>query len=262
MEELLRKLDRDADSHKGQNGKVGVIAGSKDYTGAPALASKAALRTGSDLVKTLTSESVRDVVAGFSENFMVNSYSSNYFSEDATGKAESIADWGDAVVIGPGLGDADEGAVTGFVERADAPLVIDADVIEPALDADLSDVDAVFTPHRGEIDHIEELYGSLRVFAEREEVVVVLKGEIDRVYTPDDEFDSDTGTAAMTVGGTGDVLTGVIASLISQGLELEDAALLGAWINGKAGEIAADGYGNGMLATDMVDRIPGVLRKR
>lgn len=89
--------------------------------------------------------------------------------------------------------------------------------------------------------------------------VVVVKGATDRIYTSNEVYENETGHPTMTVGGTGDVLTGVIASLISRGLNLEDSAKLGTWINGKAGERAAEKYGNGALATDMVEKIPEVM---
>lgn len=257
MDELLEKLKRKPGSHKGQNGKVGVIAGSKDYTGAPALASKAALRTGCDLVRTLTSEPVREVVASYSENFIVDSYSSDYFSRKSISRAGKLAEWADATVVGPGMGSVKKEALTKAISRTEKPMVIDAEAIKPALEAELSK--AVFTPHEGEAEAIIERHGSLGGFAESEDVVVVLKGATDKIHTPEGKFENSTGAAAMTVGGTGDVLTGVIASLMSQGLDLEEAARLGTWINGKAGEKAAEKYGNGVLATDIVEEVPGFL---
>lgn len=257
MEELLQKLQRDSESHKGDNGRVGVIAGSEKYTGAPALSAKAALRTGCDLVKILTSENSRDVVAGFSENFIVDSYGAGFLDRNALDRSGEIVDWSDTVVIGPGLGDANSKAVRNFVSSTEKPLVIDADAIEPALEADISN--AVFTPHSGEAKIIREKFGSIESFIEQTGSVVVVKGHIDRIYTSEQVFENETGDPAMTVGGTGDVLTGVIAGLISQGLKLEEAARLGMWVNGKAGEKAAEEYGNGTLATDVVEELSEVI---
>lgn len=251
--------DRDPESHKGDNGYVGVIAGSRDYTGAPALVAEAALRAGCDLTKILTSESSRDVVASFSENLVVDSYSGDYFGGGAIDASQELGEWSDAVALGPGLGgDAEHEAVEEFVSVAEVPLVIDADAVEPAVEADFTG--AVFTPHRGEVEAIEQGYGSVEEFVEETGAVVVVKGPVDRVYSGGNVYENKSGTAAMTVGGTGDVLTGIIASLLSQGLGLEDAARLGAEINGEAGEIAAEEYGNGMVATDVVHKIPEVMR--
>ncbi|MFB6291894.1 MAG: NAD(P)H-hydrate dehydratase [Candidatus Nanohaloarchaea archaeon] len=257
MEDLLEKLERDPESHKGDNGRVGVIAGSKDYAGAPALSAKAALRTGCDLAKILTSRAVAGTVASYSENFIVDSYRSSYFDRDSLFPAEELAVWSDAVVVGPGFSRAHRKSVRKFVSSVDVPLVIDAEAIEPALEADLGD--AVLTPHQGEAEVIKEHFGGFEEFAKEKEVVLVVKGPTDEIYTPE-PGKNETGSAGMTVGGTGDVLTGIIASLISQGLELGEAAKLGAWINGRAGEEAYEDYGIGMTATDLAELIPFVLQ--
>ncbi|MFB6208072.1 MAG: NAD(P)H-hydrate dehydratase [Candidatus Nanohaloarchaea archaeon] len=257
MKELLEKLERDEDSHKGENGKVGVIGGSVDFTGAPALAAEAALRSGSDLSRVLTSEKVREVVAGYSENLIVGSYTGDYFGHGAVKAAVELSEWGDATVVGPGLSEPDEEALKQFFSKRESPLVVDADAIEPAVEVGVSN--AVMTPHRGEAGIIEERYGSVEDFVEDTGSVVVVKGPTDRVYTPEQVYENDTGCAGMTVGGTGDVLAGVIAALISQGLSLEDAACLGSWMNGKAGENAFEKYGNGMVATDLPEEISRLL---
>ncbi len=257
MKDLIEKLERKSNSHKGQNGKVGVIGGSKDYSGAPALNAEAALRTGSDLVNILTSETVRDVVRSYSENFIVQGFESDYFGNDALGAARELSEWADAVVLGSGLSKPEGKALKNLAEKSESPLVVDADAIEPIATADFGK--AVFTPHEAEAEFIREKFGSLENFAEEKETVVVLKGEEDRIYTPEEKFVNDTGHPTMTVGGTGDVMAGIIGALISQGLEISEAARLGAWINGKAGEKAAEELGKGALTTDIVEQIPGVL---
>lgn len=257
MKELFLDLERGQETHKGQNGRVGVIAGSRDYTGAPALAAKAALRTGCDLVKILTSESVSDTVASYSENFIVEDYSGDYFDMAALNQALELAEWADAVVIGPGVGEPRAKAVREFLQEADSTLVVDADALEHVFRSSFEG--AVLTPHGGEFDeYVEEILDELL----RDGKVVLEKGATDTVYLEDEERKVEAGDPAMTVGGTGDVLTGVIASLISQGLNRDDAAGFGAWINGKAGEKAASEYGNGMLATDVIEKIPEVLKEK
>jgi len=258
MKKLLEKLEKPSDSHKGDNGYVGVIAGSVEYTGAPALVAEAALRSGCDLTKILTSGKSRDIVASFSENLIVDSYEAGYFDRNSLEGAKELESWSDVIVIGPGLGDANEKALKNFVSGCEKPLVIDADAIEPALDTDISD--AVFTPHKGEAEAIEEKFGSIGEFVEETGNIVVLKGEIDKIYAEDSSFENETGTAAMTVGGTGDVLAGIIGSLLSQGLEPVEAARLGCWINGKAGEKAEKEFGNSLLATDLIEILPRIIQ--
>jgi hydroxyethylthiazole kinase-like uncharacterized protein yjeF len=256
MKKLFRQLEREQDTHKGQNGKVGVIAGSRDYTGAPALAAKAALRTGCDLVKILTSRQVSDTVASYSENFIVEDYQADYFDIDALNQALELAEWADVVVIGPGMGEPRAKAVREFIQEAKSTLVVDADALEYVGRSPISD--SVLTPHGGEFDqHVERIMDELL----RADNIVLEKGATDTIYTEEGEKEIEAGSPAMTVGGTGDVLTGVIASLISQGLEKDEAAELGAWINGKAGEKAAEEYENGLMATDVIEEISEVLKK-
>ncbi|MBC5792755.1 MAG: NAD(P)H-hydrate dehydratase [Nanohaloarchaea archaeon] len=252
-EKLLKKLSRPEKTHKGQNGRVGVIGGSEKYTGAPAISAKSALRTGSDLVEIVTSEHVKNVVAGYSENLIVNSYPSGNLGLSGVEPAIEVIQNLDVSVLGPGLGSPDEEAVRRIVGRAEKPLVIDADAIEPAINSDFGD--AIFTPHKSEAEIIEEKFGSIESFVDEKEALVVVKGNKDKIYAPGMVYENITGCSAMTVGGTGDMLTGVIASLISQDLNLKEAARLGCWINGKAGEKAFEKYGKGALATDMVDEI-------
>ncbi|QGA80047.1 ADP-dependent NAD(P)H-hydrate dehydratase [Candidatus Nanohalobium constans] len=251
-------MERKPESHKGENGKVTVIGGSKDFTGAPALSAQAALRTGCDLAKIVTSEEVSSVVASYSENLIVREYSSGYLGLSGVENCIDAVRWCDVFVIGPGLGNPDSEAVGEILERTNKTAVVDADAIKPALEADLSN--AVLTPHRGEAELIKDEYGSVESFVgENEDIVVLVNGETDRVYSDKGVEKVDAGHPGMTVGGTGDVLTGIVASLISQDVSKREAAVKAAEINGEAGEEAAEEYGNSLLATDIIDLIPSVL---
>lgn len=253
MEELFEKLERPSDSHKGENGKVLVIGGSRKYTGAPALTAQAALRAGTDLVKVLTAEEAKPVIQGFSANLIVESYGER-FNEDSLEKAFELDKWADTTVIGPGLSDFDKDSIKEFADEAGS-LVIDAETIEPLLESSGN----IFTPHSGEAKVMREKYGSEKAFASETGNTVLLKGKVDRIYSGDKVFENETGSPGMTVGGTGDVLAGIVASFRSQGLENVGAARLGAYVNGKAGEKAFGKFGNGLLATDLVDQVPRVL---
>jgi len=254
MKELLEKLERPSDSHKGENGKVLVIGGSSKYTGAPALAARAALRSGSDLVKILTSEEAKPVVQGFSENFIVQSYG-EVFDKNSVDKALELEKWADCTVIGPGLSEFEQKAIKDFQKKS-GDLVIDAEAIE-ALETSSGNI---FTPHYGEARVLRENYGSVEAFVSQTENAVLLKGEIDRIYFKEKVFENKSGCAGMTVGGTGDVLSGILASFKARGLSNIEASRLAAHVNGKAGEKAFDEYGNGLLATDVVEKIPEVFR--
>lgn len=255
MQELFEKLSRDEGSHKGQNGKVLVVGGSEKYAGAPALAAQAALRAGADLVKILTSDQVRPVVQSFSENLIVESFGES-FDRSSLEKALKLDEWSYTTVVGPGLLDFDEEALRDFAERSDE-LVVDAGAIRS-----LREVKAVFTPHAREAEDLEEEYGSLKAFADETGSTVLLKGKIDTIYSGERVFGNEAGCAGMTAGGTGDVLAGIVAAFCAQGLEEEDAARLAAHVSGLAGEKVFEKYGNGLVATDMLDEIARVVLNR
>lgn len=256
MENLFEKLSRKEDSHKGQNGKVLVIGGSRKYTGAPALSAQAALRAGADLVKVFTSEDVRPVVQGFSENLIVESYGKK-FDEASIEDAQRLEEWADVTVIGPGLTGFNEESLKEFADGC-GKLVVDAEAIGSLLDIS----DNIFTPHAGEAEVIEEKYGSSESFSQETDNTVLLKGKIDRVLSANQEFENDAGCAGMTAGGTGDVLAGVVASFSAQGLDDYKAARLGAYVNGCAGEKACKEFGNGLVATDLLDKVAKVISEK
>lgn len=251
------KPDRKTDSHKGENGEVAVIAGSKKYTGAPALSAKAALRTGADLTRIVTSEESSKVVASYSPNFIVGEYSGDSLGMDGVEVVLESVQCSDVAVIGPGLGNPESEALKQVFERSSGPWVVDADAIEPAVESGVEN--AVFTPHEGELEYILEKYGSEKKFVEETGNVLVVKSKTDRIYTEEGTSENETGSPAMTVGGTGDVLAGVIASLVSQGLSREEAVRTGTYLNGRAGKVAENQYGNGALATDIIESIPEAL---
>lgn len=253
MKQLLEELERKENSHKGENGKVLIIGGSTKYTGAPALAAKAALRTGADLVKILTSKEAKPVVQSYSENLIVESYGEK-FDQDSLERALELEKWADTTLIGPGLADFDVHILEKFADQA-STLVIDAGAIEDLLNTSGN----IFTPHSGEAEIMGGESGSVKMFAHETDNVVLLKGEKDKVFSDKEIFKNETGHQTMTVGGTGDVLAGIVASLNAQGLGREDSARLGAWINGKTGELAAEELGNGALATDMIEKIPETM---
>lgn len=258
MEELLEKLSTGPHSVKGDNGRIGVVGGSIEYAGSPAIAGLAALRSGSDVAKVVTSEVALDVVAGFSPNLVANRFTGDVLADDSVSKVLSLAEWSDAVVIGPGLESPQHDAVAEVLSRIDVPVVVDATAIGPALDADFGE--AVFTPDAAERERIEDAYGSLESFAAETDAVVVSKGADDEILTGERRYANEAGSPAMTVAGTGDLLAGVVCSMLGRGLDPVDAARLGPWIAGRAGVLTAEKYGSGMVATDVLERIPAVLR--
>ncbi|MFA9504692.1 NAD(P)H-hydrate dehydratase [Natrinema sp. H-ect1] len=258
MGRLQQTLSNVSDDTGRDNGRVGIVGSSVAYPNQPALAGRAALRTGSDHVRAFVPEPIYEVVAGHSPNLLVDHHGHESFADDAIERTLEVAEWADAVVIGPGLVDADPDAVCEAVDRIETPTVVDALAIEPALEADLSNV--ILTPSGSEDDPIYEAYGSLEAFSEETGAVVTLTGGVDEIVAEGDRIENETGTSAMTVAGTGDTMAGITASLLGQGTDRREAAELGAWILGKTGELATAEYGPGVVATDVIERIPKAIR--
>ena len=272
-EELLPLRDRAA--HKGTCGRILVIAGSKGMTGAALLASTAALRAGAGMVTLAMPQSVHDILAAKLTEVMTHPVPE--MSEGILGGDEALHDLlalaenHDAVLIGPGLGRAAETMelVRRFVSQADRPLVLDADAIhafnkQPDLLGSLKQV-PVLTPHLGEMAaflgvSVPELRESLlpivREAASEYQSVFVVKSECTMIVYPDgDAFFTTKGNAGMATAGCGDVLAGTIAGLMKQ-MESGLAPLLGVYLHGLAGDLAAKEKGEALIASDIREKLP------
>lgn len=271
--EFIYYPNPEADSHKGDNGRVLVIGGGP-FTGAPALSGMAAMYSGADLAHVAVPAPVAVPVACYSPNIIVHPLSSEVLVAQDSSKIASLVKKVDAVVIGPGLGDdkRTEEAVAGIIKLVNVPLVIDADALvavkkDPKL---LRGKKVVLTPHKGEFEKLSGLKPAQDIGIRSQQVartakklgaILLLKGSIDVISDGDSVSLNRTGNAAMTVGGTGDVLTGIVGCLLSKGMDPYRAACLAAFVNGAAGDIAFEEKGYGLLATDVASRIPYVLRR-
>ncbi len=266
-------------SHKGDNGRVQVIAGSKYYFGAPALVGLATLRTGVDLVKIWTSEFAISTVASFNPSLIVLSYDGPHLRSDHVDRVLISGSENTAVAIGPGLGLADQTRIAvrriiSELDRRGIPTVVDADAIKAIAHSGFKSSTGkfVFTPHLSEFatlfeiptDRIKTLDDRIKYAVEAAKkfnVVILLKGHIDVIASPDGRYKLNySGTPAMTVGGTGDVLTGITAAFLTKGVSPFVAACAAAFIAGKAGEFAVAELGEQILPTDVIDMIPYALR--
>ncbi len=272
---------RAADSHKGTYGKVLVVAGSRGMSGAAVLCGSAALRGGAGLVQVACPTDVQPCVASgnpcYTTACLPIEMKEHGLAEDAVPIILELAQSADALAIGPGIGQT--GKIPEIVEillvQADLPLVVDADAIN-ALAKVRNDVLArrpaptILTPHPGEFARLLKC-SSDEVQANREElaarfaadrkVVLLLKGYGTLVTDGERMYRNTTGNPGMATGGTGDVLTGLIAALVAQGLAPFEAAQLGAYTHGKAGDLAAEAKGQvGLIATDLIDYLPMALR--
>ena len=244
---------RPRDTHKGMAGKIMVIGGSARFTGAPALAGMAALAGGADLAYVVTSETVRGIIASYSPELITLPYHGNYLSlEDV----DTVLDYVDTlkphvVVIGPGLSDRPETIETvkklfkELLERGKY-LVVDADALKAVKIDEVSfEYKAVLTPHRGEFKKITgvDLTGSLEKdaeivshYASKLKATILLKAPVDIISNGVRTRFNRTGNPYMSIGGTGDVLSGLTAAFLAQTRDPYTAACLAAYVNGLSGD--------------------------
>jgi len=281
-------------SHKGENGKVLVVGGGP-FIGAPALSGIAALRTGADLVFILTSkipakaitsfspklifpEKLSEDIAKLSPNLIVIELNKDrkIVPKDSTIIKEFFSK-ADCMIIGPGLGidsetkKAVEEIIKNFREEK-KPMVVDADAIE-VIGKNIKlikNTNTVITPHSGEFKKLtgvslskklEQRKKMVQKWAKKLGLTIILKGPIDIISDGDHVKLNNVHNEAMTVGGTGDVLSGVVGCLLSKNITPYNSARTAAFINGCAGNLAFEKKSYGLVATDIVEEIPNVLKK-
>jgi len=266
---------RAVDAHKGDFGKVCIIAGSIGMSGAAALAGRSALRAGAGLVRVATPKSVLPIVASIEPSFTTIA-----LPEDSLGRISAKAinpilealSENDAVAFGPGVGisGALRSVLEALLEQDQLRLVIDADGLNNL--AGIKDwptklkAKLVLTPHPGEIKRLwsalfrEPLPSDRQQqaiqLAQQTKTVVALKGAGTVVTDGQKVYINKTGNPGMATAGSGDVLTGVITALAGQGLNDFDAAVLGVYIHGLAGDIAAEKIGQvSLMTTDIIQAL-------
>jgi NAD(P)H-hydrate epimerase len=264
---------RTPDSHKGDYGSVLVVAGSMGKTGAAHLAGTGALRSGAGLVTIATPAACQPIVAAMAPEYMTLAIAERGEGLDA-GDVDRLLDLArDVIAIGPGLGTAPgtRAFVHALVDRATMPLVVDADALnafgaDPDRLAGREGRDVIITPHPGEMARLigmttEEVQASrleiARNFAVAHHVYVVLKGHRTIIATPEEKvFINPTGNPGMATGGTGDVLTGMIAAWLAQLLDAEAACKLAVYLHGMAGDLAEHDEGEvAMTAADLAGHL-------
>lgn len=266
--------------HKGECGRVLVVAGSTGKTGAAGLAGAGALRGGAGLVTVATPRSCQDAVSVLMPEYMTLGLDSTPAGTvDGPAVDTVLQERCDVLAIGPGMGQAPEvrDVIRALVARSTVTLVLDADAInafieEPRALVGGSGRDIVVTPHPGEMARLTERTVEYvqahrlevaREFATSQRLYVVLKGSRTLVAAPDGRvLINMTGNPGMATGGTGDVLTGVVAAWLAQGLEPLAACALAVYVHGMAGDLAAGVHGEvGLIATDVVSQLgPAVKR--
>ncbi len=269
---------RPVNSHKGTFGKVGVIGGSSGMAGAPALTGLAALKIGSGLVRVAVPENVQGTVAGYSPEIItvgLKGMESLLKVEDLN-IIEKLMEQSSVIALGPGLGVSDRTTkvVSKILQEFQSPVVLDADGINSLRDLDLLSErrgSLVMTPHPGEMARlldkdIEEIQSRRidfsREFASKYNVYLILKGAATVIALPDGNiYINPSGNQGMATAGSGDVLTGLITGLLAQGMNIEEAAILGPYLHGMAGDLATDQISSySMIAGDIISYIPETIK--
>ena len=267
---------RARNSHKGDYGKILLLCGSTGLTGAAILAANAAVRSGSGLIYLGVPESIYPICAARCLGpvvFPLPCDDSGRLSLSAKPEIERRMEHADAALLGPGLGRSEEltALVHWLLKSCHKPLVLDADginTLEGHIDVLRGTAcPVILTPHDGEFLRLggdpmaHDRIGAAREFADRTGAILLLKGHRTIVTDGRNVYLSAVGNPGMATGGSGDVLAGVITSLLGQGVMPLEAAACAAWIHGSAGDLCAEEIGEyGMTPEDLLTRIPRLLR--
>lgn len=279
--DIPRLKSREVDAHKGDFGKVCIVAGSLGMSGAAAIAGRAALRAGAGLVRVATPKSVLPTVASIEPSFTtvgLTEDSKGRISSKAISAVIALAEENDSLAFGPGvgMGSGVKAVAEALIKEENLRLVIDADGLN-----NLSKIKGwagkvkagmILTPHPGEMKRLwsglfreplpAERDKQAMQLAERTGAVVVLKGAGTVVSDGKKIYVNKTGNPGMATAGSGDVLTGIISALICQGLSNFEGAVLGTYVHGLAGDIAAERIGQvSLIATDIIESLGGAFKK-
>jgi ADP-dependent NAD(P)H-hydrate dehydratase len=265
-------VPRIATSKKGDNGIVLVVGGNRIYHGAPLLASLAALRSGTDLVYTAVPRSNIVATRSFSPNLIALPLPDDKLTVGSSNRLLAvIPKRPDSAAIGMGMTIAKPAAlltiIKGLLTR-NSKLVLDASALIPSMLDEISGTETIITPHIGEYKRIfgenlpdseVERISNIQKCAKQYRIVILLKGWIDIISDGERVGINRTHNCAMTVGGTGDILTGIVAGLLTKVKPFE-ASLLGSYFNGVAGNLAYKRIGLHLAATDLLEDLPTAMK--
>jgi NAD(P)H-hydrate epimerase len=268
---LIKKIyqKRPEWSHKGDFGKLLVVGGSNLYSGSPMLNALAAYRAGCDLVRVVSPENAANAIKAYSPDLIAFPLKGNNLSPMHVKQITEMQNDADAIVIGGGLGRTKEvfAAVRKIILNTKLPTVIDADAIH-AINFKLNE-NFIVTPHSYEFSvlsgvkpmiDIEKRAIEAKLLAIKLNCTILLKGHIDVISNGVSIALSKTGNSYMTKGGMGDTLAGICGALLARGVKPFDAACAAAYINGRAGDLAAKKLHEGLMASDLVKHIPEAIK--
>ncbi len=265
---------RDPSAHKGDFGRLLVIGGSEIYSGAPTLVSLGAMRTGVDIVYLAAPTKTATAISSMSPDLITIKLEGENLNIENIGTIKPYLNMVDAVAMGPGMGLSPETVkfvktCVDEVEKAKKPLLLDADGLKAfAKFKRPLKIPLVLTPHAGEYailtgetlpENLEDRVLSVRKTAKKLNATILVKGKVDIICDEKRSKLNFTGNPGMTVGGTGDVLSGITGGLLAMKVDPFEAAAAGAFVNGAAGDFVVDEIGFHMVATDIIDWIPQVF---
>ncbi len=268
--------ERNTSSHKGDFGHLLVVGGSVVYHGSPVFNALAAYSTGVDLVTVVGPRRAMDLAACCGgPDLITYPLSGDFFVPDHLDTVTSLTQDKTAVVIGGGMGRRSETLqfIKLLLDRVALPMVLDADAIYAVAESPqlLGSKASLITPHQNEFKKLigketvlnfdSMVMDELRNAACKFKSTILLKGATDLISDGEKVVQNKEGSPYMTVGGTGDTLAGICGSLLAQGVDAFRAACVAAYINGKAGKLAAADFGPSMMASDVLSYIPDVIRR-
>ena len=255
-------MQRDPSSHKGDNGKVAIVGGSRHIHGAPIFNALGAEASGIDTLSICLPRCHEETAKKWMLNAFIHSFQGDLITDaDIEPILELIAPL-DCVVLGSGIAKTGERvhALEEIIASSTTPMVLDATALQPNTLDLVRGKQAVLTPHLGELERMGLAENDLQDIANEYQTMIVLKGQTDKIYSAHSTDEITGGNAGLTTGGTGDVLAGLIGGLIAQGLAQLDAAKDACTIMKKAGEKLEKEKGAAYTAVDVIGEIPNLLK--
>jgi NAD(P)H-hydrate epimerase len=259
--------------HKGEFGYVLIVGGGRVYSGSPIFNAVSALRSGADLTMIITNRRAADIAANFSPDIIARPLDRDLDIKH-TEKIISLSKKFDSLIIGGGLSRDNKTykAIKELIKKIDLPMVIDAEAIRVVAEDKeiLKNKKVILTPHTEEFriltgekvaSEVEDRKEKVKKWAKKIGAIILLKGNVDVISDGEEVFLNETGSPFMTKGGFGDTLAGICGAMLARKINLIESAKAAAFINGKAGEMAAEIYKEGLIASDIFKFIPKAIEQ-
>ena len=265
-------VPRRSSSHKGENGTIGIVGGSRLYHGAPVLSAMGALRSGSDLAYLFVPEIIATPIRSMSPDLIIYPLPDSKITIGVANKILNFRNNITTFVIGPGMVNQKMNGLIKLVlglENKNINIILDAGAINQELIDSVDGKNIVVTAHLGEfkklinkeLNNENEIKNELLNYAKNRNLVIVVKGETDYITDGNELFINKSGNSCMTKGGTGDILAGVIAAQLSVGQSQLNAAIMGTYFMGKTGELVYEKWGFQFMNAELLIELSSYLKK-